>query len=284
MILKQLLTKRNKGFVALLSSGQQNFPKYQNQCFKCNLKPLKPHRSYHCSTCDRDIVYMDHHCMWINNCVGLNNYRFFLAFVLYLCTLLPLFVFPQFVERFYADKNVAGSGVTQSQGFWLTLLYGVRSLVYLMDVLLMFILPFYTVWNWRLALNGATQVEHTKKLFRFRDKADKCIELVGGGSRDRLHGIKGITHEETIVRSKHLRKRSSMKARQIQSGGISARSGQNTSALSTSADSSGVTGNSYHGLNLSDVESDDSFECDDDLMVQNPVEEDDEESIIVTAN
>lgn len=28
MILKQLLTKRNKGFVALLSSGQQNFPKY----------------------------------------------------------------------------------------------------------------------------------------------------------------------------------------------------------------------------------------------------------------
>ena len=51
------------------------------------------------------------------------------------------------------------------------------------------------------------------------------------------------------------------------------------SALSTSAESSG-TGNSYQNLNISDIESDDSFECEDELIMQDPVE-DDEESIIV---
>ena len=52
------------------------------------------------------------------------------------------------------------------------------------------------------------------------------------------------------------------------------------STLSTSAESSG-TGNSYQNLNISDIESDDSFECEDELIIQDPVEEYDEESIIV---
>lgn len=55
---------------------------------------------------------------------------------------------------------------------FLTVVMIVRAIVYLLDIALMLVLPFYVVWNWRLALNGATQVEHTKKLFRFRDKAD----------------------------------------------------------------------------------------------------------------
>ena len=55
---------------------------------------------------------------------------------------------------------------------------------------------------------------------------------------------------------------------------------QNLSALSTSVDSSGLS-TSYQNLNISDIESDDSFECEDQLMEQLHVDEDDEESIIV---
>ncbi|XVF08117.1 hypothetical protein REPUB_Repub06bG0198100 [Reevesia pubescens] len=50
-------------------------------CQKCS--HFKPPRAHHCRVCKRCVLRMDHHCIWINNCVGHANYKEFFIFVVY---------------------------------------------------------------------------------------------------------------------------------------------------------------------------------------------------------
>ncbi|KAI9034298.1 DHHC palmitoyltransferase-domain-containing protein [Hyaloraphidium curvatum] len=77
------------------------------QCATCGLQ--KPARSKHCGLCKACVARQDHHCVWVNNCVGHNNHRYFLLFLLstsWICSY-GAFVVVQTLRSEMDRRNVA---------------------------------------------------------------------------------------------------------------------------------------------------------------------------------
>ncbi|KAJ0968611.1 hypothetical protein J5N97_025528 [Dioscorea zingiberensis] len=86
-------------------------------CRKCN--QLKPPRCHHCSVCGRCVLKMDHHCVWVVNCVGALNYKFFLLFLFYTLletALVTLSLLSQFIA-FFGDGEIPGTPGTLATTF-----------------------------------------------------------------------------------------------------------------------------------------------------------------------
>ncbi|XP_006632707.1 palmitoyltransferase ZDHHC15B [Lepisosteus oculatus] len=68
-------------------------------CDRCQV--IKPDRCHHCSVCEMCVLKMDHHCPWVNNCIGFSNYKFFLLFLSYsmlYCVFIAATVFQYFIK------------------------------------------------------------------------------------------------------------------------------------------------------------------------------------------
>ena len=68
------LQPQNKSFIDVLMSNEP-----VSLCPICKVK--RTPRSRHCQQCNRCVERFDHHCPWINNCVGGNNYKVFYVFI-----------------------------------------------------------------------------------------------------------------------------------------------------------------------------------------------------------
>ncbi|CAM6101733.1 unnamed protein product [Calypogeia fissa] len=75
-------------------------------CQKCG--HYKPPRAHHCRVCKRCVLRMDHHCVWINNCVGHNNYKAFFLFIFYVvaaCTHAVLLLAVHALQEFGSSER-----------------------------------------------------------------------------------------------------------------------------------------------------------------------------------
>ncbi|KAJ2870958.1 Eukaryotic peptide chain release factor GTP-binding subunit [Coemansia aciculifera] len=58
-------------------------------CDTCRI--YRPPRASHCRSCDNCVENEDHHCIWLNNCIGRRNYRYFYSF-LFTISVLALYI------------------------------------------------------------------------------------------------------------------------------------------------------------------------------------------------
>lgn len=94
--------KQDSNFLSIIEHYDPN-----SLCPECEV--IRTDRSRHCNICNRCVERFDHHCPWVNNCIGKHNYKEFLMFTLsnfiYIALLLVLSVHT-FIETFkYSDIN-----------------------------------------------------------------------------------------------------------------------------------------------------------------------------------
>lgn len=58
--------------------------RFDSSCLCPKCKVIWTPWSRHCNICDKCVERFDHHCPWINNCIGTNNHGYFLFFIIFL--------------------------------------------------------------------------------------------------------------------------------------------------------------------------------------------------------
>jgi hypothetical protein len=76
---------------------------FHAMCSQC--QTYKPERAHHCRICDRCVSRMDHHCPWMNNCIGIGNLKHFTLFLLYVWTASALALVLFGVNYFFCDND-----------------------------------------------------------------------------------------------------------------------------------------------------------------------------------
>lgn len=150
---------------------------WEKKCNRCD--EIKPARAHHCAICDQCVFQMDHHCPWVNNCLGLENYRYFLLFILYLLLgagYMAITIVSIWNHHIYKDFKTD------------------LSFLVILDLSLAGVLVAFNGWNWFLALTGYTTIEFWSNMSLTSSEKRETFDYSFGNVSDNLYAIFG-THK-----------------------------------------------------------------------------------------
>lgn len=147
-------------------------------CPDCVL--VKPQRSRHCDYCEACVSTYDHHCPWVNNCIGANNYNtFFVLIVSSMLNVLNLIVLSSLMLRMgQLDINYPSLFSLENFEVFMT----GKNVVYIMNItiggLLVFPLGFLTFMHIANMVHGTTTSERAQITFNIDVNATSDISVM----------------------------------------------------------------------------------------------------------
>lgn len=145
---ERLLAEQCGEYLMLVERGE-----FKQVCVVCRAR--KRMRSHHCKECGRCVDRLDHHCPWIDNCVGLENQRSFYCFILMLLSTILYFYY---VIVLYACEAVLPAMARGSIGDLFTAMYNGAIGPELRPLIVLASAAFNLIW---ISFVGALVARHT---------------------------------------------------------------------------------------------------------------------------
>lgn len=92
---------------------------FRDVCLICHAK--RPFRCFHCKECSRCVSRFDHHCPWMDNCVGLGNQRLFYLFLLSMFGALAMMLWLSTMSLLEGHLWTPGASARSSGILWFAL-------------------------------------------------------------------------------------------------------------------------------------------------------------------
>jgi len=143
-----------------LEFGERGVVPLSAWCTKCD--GPKPPRCHHCRVCRRCVLKMDHHCMFVNNCVGLRNHRnfcFFVWNVAFGSCLIAAFLAPQLLTALRGISTIGPSPVPVPVPRRVHVI-----VAFLLDVVAACLLVPFSCFHFQLALRNETTIERESRI------------------------------------------------------------------------------------------------------------------------
>ena len=142
----------------VMNSIKSEYKVKLRRCFQCYV--VRPPRGHHCSFCKGCMMKMDHHCPWVNNCIGQFTQKFFILFCFYSFFACLEVLIIEFYYGYYKSRTLF-IGKLKTTGIIIQILFNIIFLIFSFIMLRD---------QWGIIQNDSTMIDLKKK--RFEEKRD----------------------------------------------------------------------------------------------------------------